>query len=265
MTSAPAARARSPLPSVEHGAGACHAFRDRLPLVETGDDDGDARLRGAAALNAFALLDWKDVPRARLHRLRLPLPLHDWRGRTVVPEPRRTVGLLRSRGYLPHPPTVGARGRSGSAGGARPGRLAPDGLVRPRETPDPAAGALRTRRACPPAPAQEALRRRPHRLVPILLPPRGGSRRQARRLPASRRLARGLDARLLARVPRTNWGRDRLANPAGVPARAATRVLLLAAAREPTARARAAGETDAPRRAVPRTAGARGAGRGEAA
>ena len=46
------------------------------------------------------------------------------------------------------------------------------------------------------------LRRGPHRVVPVLLAARRGARAAAAPLPARGRLARGVDARLLARVPR---------------------------------------------------------------
>ena len=73
--------------------------------------------------SAIRLSAWKDLRHARLHRLRLPLPLHDRRSRAVVPKPRRAAGRRRPRGYLPHSSTVGTRGRSCHPRSARGCRL----------------------------------------------------------------------------------------------------------------------------------------------
>ena len=74
------------------------------------------------------------------------------------------------------------------------------------------------------------------RLVPVLLAARGGVRAAACPVPHRRRLARALDARLLARVPRAGSAGGRLARAATLPARSAARLLLLATARAAAAR-----------------------------
>ena len=58
-----------------------------------------------------------------------------------------------------------------------------------------------------------------------------GALRRLARLPARRRLARGLDARLLGRVPRADRRADRPRRPDALPADPAARLLLLAPAR----------------------------------
>ena len=66
----------------------------------------------------------------------------------------------------------------------------------------PAAARVRRRRALAPAAARRALRRRPHGVVPVLLAAGRGAGAAAAPLRPRRRLARGLEPRLLARVPR---------------------------------------------------------------
>ena len=83
-------------------------------------------------------------------------------------------------------------------------------------------------------------------------PPALARRRWA--LPPGRRLARGLDAELLARVPRSRRRRRRLAGPAAVRPGPPARVLLLAAARRAPARGGPAGRGHDARRRVRRAA-----------
>ena len=102
-------------------------------------------------------------------------------------------------------------------------------------------------------PPRPPVRRRSLGVVPVLLAP--GDRRdaQTRRIPGRGRLARGVDAGLLARIPRPARRSVRLARAAPVPSRSATRLLLLQAARAPPARPGPAWRADAPGRAVRRT------------
>src|SRR5205823_14262831 len=96
---------------------------------------------------------------------------------------------------------------------------------------DSASARLRARRHRASAPARTTLRRRAHGLVPVLLAARRGRGAPARSLPALRRLARGLDEGVLARLPGTARRRRRMAGSAPVRAGPPASVLLLAAAR----------------------------------
>src|SRR5205814_6426510 len=111
----------------------------------------------------------------------------------------------------------------------------------------PPAPPLRARRARPPPAARLAVRHRPYRLVPVLLAPRGGGGSSPRGLSAARRLARGLDPRILAGVPRPRRRRARLADPARVSPPPPARPLLLEAARAQASGARPDRRADAPR------------------
>ena len=116
-----------------------------------------------------------------------------------------------------------------------------------RPSPDPAAARVRRRGALAPGSPRPALRRRPHLLVPVLLAPGGGPGGAAPSLPHRRRLVRGVEPQLLARVPRTGRGRDvGLAGAVAVRAGAAARILLLAALRaSPSRRGSARRDHDA--------------------
>src|SRR6266545_60124 len=243
---------------VEDGAGPGHAFRDRLRLVQARDHDGHARLDLVVTRTALGLPAWEYLRRAGLHRLRLPIPLHHRRGRTVVSQPRRTPCIQRPRGYLPHSPAVGTRRGARHTRRARHCRLAAHGALRAWPPAHPAAAAVRPRRARPPRSSRQALRRRPHRLVSVLLTAGGRSCAAARAVPLARRLARGLDARILARIPGRTRRPDRVADPARLLASPPTGILLLTAPGATPARARASRGSDAPGRAV-RGAAGRGA------
>src|SRR5205814_1351852 len=91
----------------------------------------------------------------------------------------------------------------------------------------PAAAAVRTGGARPPPSARKALRRRPHGVVPVLPAARGRARPEAGRVPHRRRLARAVDARILAAVRGQPRRLDRLADPARLHPRPPAGVLLL--------------------------------------
>ena len=76
---------------------------------------------------------------------------------------------------------------------------------------------------------RRALRRRPHGLVPLLQPARGGRAAAPGALSPGGRLARAVDARVLARLPRRRGRLGRLARAAGVRAHPAARVTAAAA------------------------------------
>ena len=110
-----------------------------------------------------------------LPRLRLPVPPHRRRRRALVPQRRRAAERGRARGHVPDAPPVAARRRSGRAVGPRGrGRPAAGALHPLRPPAHRAAARLRARRLRPPGAPRAPLRRRPHRLVPLLLPARGG-------------------------------------------------------------------------------------------
>ena len=153
---------------------------------------------------------------AHLPRLRLPVPVHRRRRRALVPQPRRAPGRDGPRGHLPDAAPVGAASAPTSPGvdvravGPRMALYAGDGRRRILPPLVFGAGVLwhLLRHGAP-------LRRRAHRVVPVLLAAGGGGRAAARALPDRRRLARGLEPRVLARVPRPGRRRDRLRSCSG--------------------------------------------------
>ena len=104
-----------------------------------------------------------------------------------------------------------------------------------RPPADCASAGLRRRGARPPAGTRRALRRGAHRLLPVLLAVGGGGGAAAAALRAGSRLARGLDAGVLARVPGARGRRGRLRGAADLRARSPARLLLLAPARRQAA------------------------------
>src|SRR5437588_11594734 len=138
--------------------------------------------------------------RARLPGLRLPLPVHGRRSRALVSQPRRAPRGRRPRGHVFDPAPVAARHRPGRPRGPGGDGRPAHAPVRGRPPPDRAARGLRRRRALAPAAPRAPLRRRAHRLVPVLLAAGGRGRAAAWALPAAGGLARDLDDRLLARV-----------------------------------------------------------------
>ena len=113
-----------------------------------------------------------------------------------------------------------------------------------RPASDLAAAPLRARRLLAPAAARSPLRRRPQRLLPLLLTARREARPMALALasPPDRRLARGLGAGLLALVSRSAQGSDRIRGRTALPSATGPELHLLAlgggAPAEPTATAR---------------------------
>ena len=105
----------------------------------------------------------------------------------------------------------------------------------------------------PSPPPRPTVRRRSHGVVPVLLAPRGGRGAQTAADSGSSSTGTRSGRELLARVPRPARRPGRLVGAAPVPSRAPARLLLLAAARAASARARAARRADAPRRAVRRS------------
>src|SRR5215216_4105393 len=98
---------------------------------------------------------------------------------------------------------MGPRSRRGRAG--RPGcecRAADAALRGGRAPPHPATARVRRRGAVAPAPTRRALRRGPYGVVPLLLTPCRRGCEAAAALPPGGRLARAVEPRLLARVPR---------------------------------------------------------------
>src|SRR5262249_41887675 len=118
--------------------------------------------------------------------------------------------------------------------GRRAGRigLAADGSVCRWQATSPASGPLRLGRPDASLAQRAALRRRAHGVVPVLLAARGECGQEARRIPRPGRLARDLDAWLLAELRRPAGGLDRLERASRLRACPAARVLLLEAARE---------------------------------
>ena len=113
-----------------------------------------------------------------------------------------------------------------------------------RQPADRAAAALRPRRPAAPAAPWDGVRRRAHGVLPVLLGARRGGGAAARRLPARRRLARGLERELLARVPRRpSAGASGYAVQRRCVRVRHTRVLLLAPARGAAASRRACAAT----------------------
>ena len=150
------------------------------------------------------------LPRARLRRLRLPVPVHRRRRRALVSQPRRAPRAGGARGHLPDAAPVGSRRRrptSTGGGAGRRGRSA-DGAVH---------GDGR-RRILPPLVFGLGvlwhLLRHGRRydvvhtcVVSLLLAARRGAAAAARTLRARGRLVRGLERLLLARLPRRRRGR----------------------------------------------------------
>ena len=151
------------------------------------------------------------MSRARLHRLRLPVPVHDrWRG-ALVPKPRRAAGGGRQRRHGADPSPVGARRRAGGSGRPHRRRGPQDEALRSqRATASAAPDRLRPGSARPSPPSRSTLRHRAHGVVPVFLAPGHSRDTQAEQIPDRRRLARSLDPRLLARVPRALRRPDRL-------------------------------------------------------
>ena len=85
-----------------------------------------------------------------------------------------------------------------------------DAVHRKRTEADRAGASLRPRRSPPPHPRRRALRRGPHRLVPLLLVARGRAGPAATPCSDRRRLVRGLVERVLARIPRAGPGARRI-------------------------------------------------------
>ena len=152
----------------------------------------------------------------------------------MVPEPRRAPGRRGPRGHVPDPSPVGPGHEGRRARGARGRARAPHQPLHRRRAPPHRPGAGLRRRLPGTCPARRRLRRGAHGVVPVLLAAgrRGGA--PAAPLRPRGRLARGVDARLLARVP--GPGRRRgLARAAPVRPHPPARVLLLAPARRPPA------------------------------
>src|SRR5438045_2797659 len=121
------------------------------------------------------------------------------------------------------PPARTARGPR------RGGRAAHVAVHRERTPAHPAAARLRPWNAAPPS-VRAALRRRAHGVVSLFLGAGSSCCQALQALSPGHRLARGLDARLLGRVPRPARA-DWMGGPEAVRARGAPRLLLLAAAR----------------------------------
>ena len=233
-----------------------HAALDRLRLVQARDHDrhvdrslggGTARDGGGGEVLGAARHHRKEYvllssptevlaeplqrsDDARLRGLRLPLSLHGGRRRALVPQPGRAARRAGAHRHVPDAAAVAARGAAIDARRRGEGGRPEDAAVRERAAADPPAAPLRARRLRAPAPPRAAVRRRPHVLVPVLLPAGSSRGPAARRVPGVRGLVRGLDARLLGRVPRPG-GPTGLASPAAVHPRQAARLLLLGAAR----------------------------------
>src|SRR5204862_5347220 len=141
----------------------------------------------------------------------------------------------RPRGDLSNVAPVAARGggRRGRRAGAD-GRAAHGALFR-RPAAHPSAARVRRGGAVAPAPPRPPLPRRSHGVVPLLLAAGRGRGASARALSPAGRLARVVDAGLLARVPRPSRGSRRLARAAAVHEGAAGGLLLLAAVGAPAA------------------------------
>ena len=170
---------------------------------------------------------------ADLPRLRLPVPVHRRRRRALVPQPRRAPRRGGPRGDLPDAAPVG-RAAPTSVPGVDVVAVGPRmALYTGGRRRIAAAARVRRRRALAPAAPRAPLRRRPHRRRSRTSRCwRRRSRGRCGALRARRRLARGLEPRLLARVPRPRRRARRLdASSARCVARAPARVLLLAAAR----------------------------------
>src|SRR4051812_12333212 len=122
---------------------------------------------------------------------------------------------------------MGQGRRARGPGRARRRRWAAHGALHGgRPAPRAATAGLWGRRALAPAAPRPALRRRAHRVVPVLL---AAGRRRGPAAPAvspRRGLARGLVAPLLARVPRRARRPHRLAGAAPRGPRAPARLLL---------------------------------------
>ena len=161
-------------------------------------------------------------------------PLHGRRRRALVPEPRRCGSPPRA---TRSPTSRCASGRAASVADLPGVRVVAAGprmalYARRRPAPDRAAARLRRRRALAPAAPRAPLRRRAHRLVPVLLAAR---RRRSRGASHRFRLvvdwhelwSRGYWREYLGGARRA----DRLGRAGALPARAAARVLLRAADR----------------------------------
>ena len=188
---------------------------------------------------------------ADLHRLRLHLSAHGRRGRALVPQPGRAARLRGPRGRLPDAPTVARGRRRGSPRRAGDRGGAPHGAVRAAG----AAGSVRRSASASASCATSSATAGGYDAVhtasfPYFSLLAAGAAPPAAPLPPGRRLARGLDAGLLARVPRPRCRRGRLAGAAAVPSDPAAGVLLLAPARAAAARARPARRADRGARSV---------------
>src|SRR5205085_5540072 len=86
----------------------------------SGDDTQAILVSDRASLVLDPLALCKGCASARLHRLRLPLPVHDRRRRALVPEPERAPRRARARGHLSDVEAV-ANGRV-AGGSGRPRR-----------------------------------------------------------------------------------------------------------------------------------------------
>ena len=239
---------------LEHGASAADALADRLRLVQTRDDDGDARRRRfSVTVVAMRLRGYARVRVCIVYDCLFPYTIggaERWY--------RNLAERLAAAGNdvtVPDPSPVGARRRAGGSGRPHRRRGPQDEALRSqRATASAAPDRLRPGSARPSPPSRSTLRHRAHGVVPVLLAPGHSRDTQAEQIPGRRRLARGVDPRLLARVPRALRRPDRLVDSARVPSRAAACLLLLEVARAPPARARAPRRADAPRRAVRRAA-----------
>ena len=174
--------------------------------------------------------------RAYLPRLRLPLPVHGGGRRALVSSARRAPRRGGIRGHVPDPPAVGRRRRAEHSRRPRRDGRAAVGALRRRQAADRACTSLRVRCPAPSPRPGKSVRRRPFGLDAVLPPARRRSRAAARPLPAPRRLDRGLDARLLAKLSRPAQGDDCLDDPAARHAGGRARVLLLAPPRAAASR-----------------------------
>ncbi len=195
---------------------------------------------------------------ADLPGLRLPVPLHRRRRRALVPQPRRAARGRGARGDLPDAAPVGARRarRGPGRAGASPSGPRMELYAERGPAPDPAAARVRARGALAPAAPRAPLRRRAHRLVPLLLAARrrGRAPRSAGfRLVVDWHEVWSRDYWLEYLGPRRRADRQRGAG--ALPARPPARVLLLAAARaRGCVRGRLRGEVDHARGRVRRAA-----------
>src|SRR6266540_3724108 len=154
------------------------------------------------------------VAGADLPRLRPSVPADDrWNG-ALDARPGAEARGAEARGHVPDDAALGRRRTSRSSRRASRWSCRTPPRLRHEQTDVRPAAQIRPRRCAPPRAPRPRVRRRAHGGIPVLPPSCDRRFAPPRRVSHRRRLARGVDAQLLATVCRHSPRDDRVARPA---------------------------------------------------